>query len=288
MDFEEVADRLYGVDPEEFVPARTASVAQARAAGDRPLATRIGALKKPTRSGWLVNLLAASDAEGLSTLKELAARVARAHGSADLAALRAVGAERQKLVDGLTRQALAVGSERGYAATDAVRLEVNGTLASAVADPDVLALVLAGRVIKAQVYSGFGFPLGGMAPVAAPAAEPVPAATVATDAPDEEENRDRARQEAQAAMTTATERVIDARSALKTAQSAEEESGAALDRASQEVADLRVELRKAEQAEESARRSASRAADELHDARTTVQQAEQALAEAARSLGRQG
>lgn len=289
MDVDEVAERLYGVDPEEFVPTRAAAVTEAKQAGDRPLATRIGALKKPTRSAWLVNLLARVDAEDLGALSRLADDVARAHATADLAALRAVGAERQKVVDGLTRQAVSAGNGRGYVATEAVRLEVNGTLAAAVADPAVLADVIAGRVTKAQVYSGFGFPLGGMAPAPTAAAEPKPAtAEPAEPSDDGSVQRERARQAAQQAMAAATDRVIDARTALKASQVAEQESAESLDRASQEVADLRAEVRKAEQAEERARRSATQAADEVHEARTAVQQAEQELAAAARALGDQG
>ena len=291
MDFEATADELYRVDPEEFVPARTAAVAEARKAGDRPLAARIGALKKPTRSAWLVNLLARSETDDLAALQSLAERVARAHGTADLAALREVGAERQKLVDSLTRRAVAAANDRGYAATEAVRLEVHGTLASAVADAEVLQQVLTGRVTKAQVYSGFGFPLGGTVAGAEVRQAPADAAPQPAEGPRHsaaDRDRDRARLAAQQAVAAATDRLLEARTALTSAQSAEQEVAQALDRASHEVADLRAELRRAEQAEDGARRSATQAADDVHDARTAVQQAEQALAEAARALGDQG
>ena len=291
VDFEATADDLYRMDPEQFVPARTAAVAEARKAGDRPLAARIGALKKPTRSAWLVNLLARSEPDELAALQSLAARVARAHSGADLTALREVGAERQRLVDSLTRRAVAAANDRGYAATEAVRLEVNGTLASAVADAEVLQQVLAGRVTKAQVYSGFGFPLGGMVSGAAARQVPDDAASQPTGEPAQsvaDRERDRAQLAAQQAVSAATERLLDARAALAAAQSVEQDVAQALDRVSHEVADLRTELRRAEQAEEGARRSATQAADDVHDARTAVQQAEQALTEAARALADQG
>lgn len=283
MNLESAADALYGLDPEEFIPARTALVAQARAAKDRPLATAVGALKKPTRSAWLVNLLARGDADALAQLRTVGERLARAHQQADLAAMRGVGGERQRIVDALTRRAIEAGAERGYSTTEAVRLEVHGTLDAAVADAEALDEVLSGRVTKARVYSGFGFPLG-MPPqspgAGEPASVPMPDEPVGVD----EEELQAAQQAAQQAMAEATDRLIEARAELAQAESSEQAGRDALDRASQEVADLRVELRKAEQAEEGARRTATAAADDVHDARTVVQQAEQALAEAARAL----
>lgn len=301
MDLDTAADELYGLDPDEFVPARTALVAQARAAKDRPLATAIGALKKPTRSAWLVNLLSREDASAVAELSDVAGRVAAAHQAADLTALRMVGGERQRLVDVLTRRAAALAGERGQVVTDAVRLEVHGTLAAAVADADVLDEVRRGRVVKARVYSGFGFPLGMMpegasavgeaavvqeGPVEVAAVEVVPVEATSGEAAAGEaaaavrDRAERALREAQLAAAKTT--LAEARARLERTEDSEHQAGLALDRASHEVADLRAELRAAEQAEEQARSAATRAADDVHDARAAVQQAEQALAAADR------
>ena len=316
MDLDTAADELYGLDPDEFVPARTALVAQARAAKDRPLATAIGALKKPTRSAWLVNLLSREDASAVAELSDVAGRVAAAHQAADLTALRMVGGERQRLVDVLTRRAAALAGERGQVVTDAVRLEVHGTLAAAVADADVLDEVRRGRVVKARVYSGFGFPLGMMpegasavgeaavvqeGPVEVAAVEVVPVeatsgeAAAGEAAAGEAASGEAAAGEAAAAVRDRAERALreaqlaaakttlaEARTRLERTEDSEHQAGLALDRASHEVADLRAELRAAERAEEQARSAATRAADDVHDARAAVQQAEQALASADR------
>lgn len=285
VDFDAVADELYGLDPDAFVTARTAAVAAARQAKDRPLAARIGALKKPTRSAWLVNLLARTGDNGwLNELQELSRRTATAHQQADLAALRTVGTERQRLVDAVTKRALAVGAEQGYSGTEAVRAEVAGTIGAALADAEVFEQVKAGRVEKAQVYSGFGFPMAGAA-LAAPAQPAGQSSAPKQQGSDPADDTEAVRQAAQQAVAAATDRVVEARTALKAVQAAEQEAQQNLDRASQEVADLRAELRKAKQAEELARRAATQAADDVHDARTEVSQAEQALAEAARALG---
>lgn len=283
MDLDEAAAELYGTDLDDFMAARTRLVAQARADKDRPLATAVAGLKKPTRSAWLVNLLARDASDRLGRLSDLAAQMAAAHQGLDVQALRTLGTERQRLVSALTADALAAGAQRGYQATEAVRAEVAGTIAAAVADAGALAEVLTGRTVKPLSYSGFGFPLtAGAAPAPAPATEDK---AVTADDPDASSDPAReARRQAEAALERATQALQQARADVQQADAAASDAGERLDRASQEVADLRAELRRAEETETDARRAAGEAADRLHDTRTGVQQAEQALAEAARAL----
>ena len=286
MDLDGAADQLYGLDPDEFMPARTALVAQARAAKYRPLASAIGGLRKPTRSAWLVNLLARETPDRLRLLDELAQRMASAHHGLDVTSLRTLGAERQRLVAELTRAAVVAGEARGYRATEAVRTEVDQTLNAAIADAGVRAEVLAGRVVKAHVYSGFGFPMAAApAPEPAsssPASEPVPLPSESQ--PDADHRAaDLARRRAQEAVDAATAALAEARAAVEAAENADAEARERLDRAAVEVADLRAELRAAEATELVAREAANTAADELHEARGVVQQAEQALTDATRA-----
>lgn len=289
MDLDGVAAELYGLDPDEFMAARTALVARARAAKDRPLASALGALRKPTRSAWLVNLLARHAPDRLQQLEELANRMAAAHQGLDMATLRTLGAERQQLVDAMTAEAVASGSARGYQATDAVRGEVNQTLNAAIADPETRAEVLAGRVVRAHVYSGFGFSLAAspspsipIAPNAAPGEPPAGESSAEPEAA--RRASEAARRRAQAAVDAATTALLQARAALTAAQGADAEAHQQLDRAAQDVADLRAELRAAEASEMTARQQANEASDRLHEARGAVQQAERTLAEAARAL----
>lgn len=283
MDLDGAATELYGLDPDEFMAARTALVTQARAAGDRALASAIGALRKPTRSAWLVNLLARETPEGLQRLDELAGRMAVAHQGLDLAALRALGAERQRLVDALTADAVAAGSARGYQATEAVRSEISQTLSAAIADPQSRSAVVAGGVVRAQVYSGFGLPVASPPPTRA-ADRSAPAGEPPSDLDAARQASDAARRRAREAMDAATAALTQARAELTTAQTADAEAHQRLDRAAHEVADLRAELRAAEAAEVVARDRANEASDQLHEARGAVQQAEQALSGAARAL----
>ncbi len=52
---------LYAGDPEEFTGRRTELAASARDAGEVAAARKITALRKPTRSAWVVNRLVRAD-----------------------------------------------------------------------------------------------------------------------------------------------------------------------------------------------------------------------------------
>ena len=57
-ELDEIVRELYVLPPTEFVAARNELVRQARAAGSRDIAEQLQRLRRPTRSAWLVNLLA--------------------------------------------------------------------------------------------------------------------------------------------------------------------------------------------------------------------------------------
>lgn len=272
---------LYARDPDEFVAARTALVSAARQAGDKELAKRLGMLKRPTRSAWLVNLLHHADPGVAARLADLAHRLGAAHASVDVAAIRTLGRERATLVDDLTARALVLGEAAGYAGGEAVRAEVAGTYAAALADPAALDDVTSGRLERARTYAGFGFPLGLPDP-AMPA--PVAAGATAAPTPALSDGTDERRRAATERVERAAAVLADAQEALAGAEAAEESARGRLDRASQEVADLRAELRAAEAAETQARAAATAVADELHDAAAVLQQAESAHQQAQRDL----
>ena len=80
--------------------------AAARDAGEPAAAKQITALRKPTRSAWVVNRLVRSDPEVRARIDALAADLRGAAGAADGARIRELTAARGRLVDELTRQAL--------------------------------------------------------------------------------------------------------------------------------------------------------------------------------------
>jgi hypothetical protein len=146
MDENAVVDELYTGSRDDFLPTRTERSKQARAAGDRELAARIMALRKPTVGAWLVNQVVRRHPDQLAALAELAERMRTAHQHGDGEQIRAAGRDRQVLLRGL--DALA----RQTAATEGIRLgtdaagQVTTTFQAALVDPAALAAVRTGRL----------------------------------------------------------------------------------------------------------------------------------------------
>ena len=149
---------LYQADPDDFMPRRQELVAAAREAGESAAAKQIAALRKPTRSAWVVNRLVRADPEVTGRLAALAAELRDAGASMDGGRIRELSAARARLVDELTRQAL----DDLPAPPAAVREEVTATLDAALADPEVAANL--GTLVRAAQWAGFG--LAGGAPAA--------------------------------------------------------------------------------------------------------------------------
>jgi hypothetical protein len=145
---------LYGVAPHEFIARRAALAAQARGAGDLPVAKQIAALRKPTQSAWIVNQLARSVPAAGTQLAELGADLRKAQRTLDGAAIRELSVRRRELIDDLTRQAFAAVGQPVPPA--ALRDEVTTTLAAVVADPEVAGQFEAGAMARAARSDGFG------------------------------------------------------------------------------------------------------------------------------------
>jgi hypothetical protein len=138
---------LYEADPDGFTARRQELSDHAREAGQPAVAKQIAGLRKPTRSAWVVNRLVRSDPEVRARLDALAADLREA---ADGARLRELTTARSRLVDELTRTALA-----GLPAPPAaLREEVTATLDAAIADPEVAGRL--GSLARAEKYAGFG------------------------------------------------------------------------------------------------------------------------------------
>jgi hypothetical protein len=173
---EDAKAELYEADPDGFTARRQELADGAREAGKPEVAKQISALRKPTRSAWVVNRLVRSDPEARSRLDALGADLREA---ADLSRIRELTTARSRLVDELTRAALA-----GLAAPPAaLREEVTATLDAAIADPEVAGRL--GSLARAEKYAGFG-PVTFTAP---PAPAPVKKARDPAEAAAEREAR---------------------------------------------------------------------------------------------------
>ena len=113
MDLDEAADELYAVSPDDFMARRTALAKQAKEAGEKLLAKQIAALRKPTRSAWLVNLVARAEPDRVGELVELGAALQQAQQAMDGDELRRLSRDRRTLIDTLARRAGELGQRPG-------------------------------------------------------------------------------------------------------------------------------------------------------------------------------
>jgi hypothetical protein len=156
---------LYRLDPDEFMARRQDLAAQAREAGQTAVARQIAALRKPTRSAWLVNRLIRAHPAVTQQIAGLAAELRDPERAMDGARIRELSAARRRLVDDLTAQALAPVK----APPAALREEVMATFDAALADPDIAASL--GTLVRAAHWAGFGL---APAPASAPDGTPPP------------------------------------------------------------------------------------------------------------------
>lgn len=257
MDLEAATDTLYGVSPEEFVEQRSRLVAEARAAKDRESAKLIGQLRRPTRTGWLVNVLARAEPGRITDLLDLGRALGDAQQRRSGPDLRRLSNQRRTTVDSLARRALELGRDLGYQAPDAAHQEVAQTLQAALGDPAVADLLRRGRLTQAISYGGFG--------MGAAAAEPSELDRRRAEAG--QRNR-----EAEAAQVEAAR--VEARAALEAGTAETERATAEADRLADQVESLRSQLAQAEAAEQTARAAARAARKHLTDLRRAAEEAD--------------
>ncbi|GAA2745050.1 hypothetical protein GCM10009868_25110 [Terrabacter aerolatus] len=149
-------EQLYAVPPARFTPLRSELVADARAAGEKALATSIGALRKPTVAAWAVNHFVREHRDELDELRSFAALLREAQRTLDADQLRLLGRERATRVDALADRIAEVAAQDGQKLGAGVSQEVRETLTALIADEEAEASVLTGALVRALSYSGFG------------------------------------------------------------------------------------------------------------------------------------
>ena len=154
----EAVAELYSSSPEEFVERRRVLVARARAAGEASVAKQIAALRKPTRSAWVINQLVRSAPAVSDQLAELGDEFRAAQRSGDGAAIRQLSVRRRQLLDELARQAFTVSGQDSPPV--ALKDEVTATLGAALADPQFAEQLQAGTLERAVHRDGLGLDAG--------------------------------------------------------------------------------------------------------------------------------
>ncbi|MFG1700118.1 hypothetical protein [Nonomuraea sp. NPDC049309] len=150
MDLDEVADRLYGLPPQEFTAARTREARAAKEAGDVRLSREVAKLRKPTVSAWAVNRLSREHPDELRELLEVGERLRAAWREQDADALAELVRLRGEVTATVGRLARRAGDLSAAAAT-----EVDQTLDAALVDEQAAEEVRRGRLAKPLRYSGF-------------------------------------------------------------------------------------------------------------------------------------
>jgi hypothetical protein len=154
-ELDEIVRELYVLPPADFVTARNELVRQARAAGSREVAERLQQLRRPTRSAWLVNLLA-SDSRAMQRLSALGRELRDAQTGLVRTELRSLAEQRRQLIADLMDRAKAHAAEAGLRLTPTVLSEVEATLQAALVDLAGALTIRNGRLVRPLSHSGFG------------------------------------------------------------------------------------------------------------------------------------
>ncbi|SEC11350.1 hypothetical protein [Rhodococcus koreensis] len=295
MTLDDVADELYGLDPGEFVEARTTQVTAARDNKDRALATEIGKLRKPTVVGWLVNLLARELPDEVGALLALgdALRDAQRHLSGP--DLRRLTTQRQQVVRALARKAGELAADRGRTVGEDALRDVGQTLHAALADADTAEQVRRGRVVTAATYSGFG-PAGltvvqGKTAKKPPKSEPAstpPAEKPKKGKKSQERDLDAARAAAEAELADATAGADETRGALDDANTELGRARSTLTEIDHRIEELRAELEHAEQERQFTRNAEKASAEAVHRGERELEAAERRVEKARHALDNLG
>ena len=155
-EIDEIAAELYLVPPARFVAARDQVVRQARAAGHRDLARELRALRRPTLSAWLVNVLTRHQRARMQQLFALGRELRQAQTRLDGDQLRRLPAQRQDLIAELLDWASRHAAEAGVRPTEAVLSEVEATLHAGLVDLAAAATVMSGHLVRPMSHAGFG------------------------------------------------------------------------------------------------------------------------------------
>ncbi|MEU2271706.1 hypothetical protein ABZ568_35845 [Streptomyces olindensis] len=269
MDLDAVADELYALRPEDFTAARASAVAAARTAGDRELAERIGALRKPSLAAWAGNLLVRSRPGEVEPLLRLGEGLRRAHQDLDGTQLRELSRRQHALIRALSAQARQLAKEAGHPIGESVQREVETTLHAVLADPDAAQAWASGRLTK-PLSATVGFPAA--AEGARPQRPTPPEAPARPDRKADEQRRRRlaeARRDAEEAERELRTRKDEAAAAGQAAEEAKrqvERLQRRVDELTGELERTRGEHQQARFAERSARERAREADRRLREA----------------------
>lgn len=159
MELSTVAEELYGLPLKEFTTARNARASEQRRAGAPELADSVKRLRKPSTGAWIVNRLVREQPKEIERLLELGTRL-RSQKNLDGARIRQATREKAEVVIKLLRSAKSIAKGADVPLSQAIEMEVEGTLDAAFSDSDSADLLREGCLTGGLHYSGLGFGVG--------------------------------------------------------------------------------------------------------------------------------
>ena len=276
MDIDDVADELYAVPPEEFIPLRKMRQDAARADGDKALAADIGALPKPSAAAWACNLLVRAHRPEIEGLVELGDLLREAQQNLAGAELKALDTQRRQLIAALTQQARSLAYEHGHAVSTSVATQVEETLRTAMSDPEAGEALLSGRLASPMSYSG-GLGTGSPRPDLRLVRSPRPE-TASRAAP-----RERAASAPRGRTTVEEKRKAKEQAAAEKRRAAEESRRRELAEAQEAAAEATARAEEARAAAEEHRQRVTELDDRRRQLQTLVTELSDQLADAERA-----
>jgi hypothetical protein len=262
-----IAEELYSLPPTEFTGTRNQWAKQTKADGDPELAKRVGELRKPSVSAWVVNMMMRHQGEQMAQVLDLGASLRQAQSDLDGEALRELTRQRRQLTTAVTHQGRTLAAELGQKVTETVADQVQSTLHAAMVDEQAAAAVRSGMLVAALAATGVdGADVADA--VAVPAAIGLTARPRSRPAPQRAERAD---------LSVVPEPDPQPDAEQKARQAERTAAQEAVDRAMQAADDAQRRLRKATKRVKRIEAGTLQAADELDQARRRVAELEHAL-----------
>jgi hypothetical protein len=281
QDLERALDKLYAVDPADFMATRKQLVAELRAAGDAGAAKELGAARRPTNAAWALNQLARRHGDLVDRFLEQSAALREAQDQAVSGRPDELRSATRAQRDALAAITQAANAVLGKGMTETYRSQIAATLQAASVDDATADVLRRGRVIR-EVSGATGFPDAGgfsLADVAETTAAKgtrsrLPRAresadTKARESGDAKVSEQRARAEAELASAEESQR--DAEGAVTSTEESATAANARVETLRDELERARFEARAATEAVNDARRGAKDAAKLVERAVRTVE-----------------
>jgi hypothetical protein len=237
---QEVADELYGLPLEAFIPRRNELAKQLRSQ-DRELAEVVRRLPKPAQPAWAVNMFSRRRSDQVTSLLALGTELREAQEDLAGEALRELTEQARPVVRQALQAAVDLAADHDVTLGESAQRQVEQTLRAALADEQAARAVQSGLLVRTLKPVGFGVDVDGAAAVT-PSAKPSTDARASRKDSGARERRRAGQQDAKAALKD----LEDAERDLRRQQERLDELQEAASAAASHVQALREELAQAE------------------------------------------